>query len=414
MTSIAELELRYLHRKLATTNATPTAYVASGGTSRTAVSAALTDADDFWNGALARWDSGDNAGLWSSVADFAASTDTITLDNDLPNAVSSGDTFTLFKGGKHSSDQRVPGMATPELVNVTGFAIEYVAHLNGEGTGTLRYYDASTSLTWQPPGGIEGPEFDVSGLSDGDEVVLTSGAALASDARAQFVQLVRTSDSLPSSDQSDDVSLDLVPSSFIARITGDEASAGFVFYRPVSVRNTGADTAYAVRVYAANPFPGAVATTLTSSLGAAAGTLSATSLDNWGASGFVYNVTKDDVRYFYGRSGNTVLVLDPAGGVRGKSAVAWDIGDDIEPYPWFDVGLDAPGVGSIFEDPATEQTAPSGVTFSCPRDSSSALTIGDLAAGAVHCIWLRFELPAGTRPLEGGRVDLRLRAEVSE
>lgn len=413
MTSIADLELRYTHRKLASSNGTPTVYVASGGTSRTATSASLSDADDFWNGALARWDSGDNAGLWSSIADFSASTDTLTLDDDLPNPVSSGDTFTLFQGGKFSSDQRVPGMRTPALVNVTGFDVVHVAHLNGEGTGTVRYYDASTSLTWQPPGGIEGPAVDVSALSLGDVVVLTSGAAVASDARSQFVQLERTAAALPASDQADDLSLDLIPASFLARITGDEASDGFVFYRPVSVRNTSAATAFGVRVYASTPFPDALPAALTASLGVGAGTLQADELDDWGASGFVYNVDKDDLRYFYARSGNTALVLDPSTGLRGKTAVTWDVGDDIEAYPWFDIGLDAPGVANVFEDPATEETPPSGVAFTCPRIAGEALLIGDLAASAVHCIWLRFELPAGTRPLEGGRVELRLRAEVT-
>lgn len=414
MTSIADLELRYLHRKLSATDGTPTVYTASGGTSRTAISAALTDPDDYWNGSLARWDSGDNIGKWSSITDFEASTDTIIFDDDLPNAVSNGDTFTLFQGGKHSSNQRVPGMQTPALANVTGFDIAYVAHLNGEGTGTIRYYDASTSLTWQPPDGIEGVPVDISGLTLGQKVLLTSGAPISSDARSQFVQLTRNSDPLPGGDVADDLSLDLVPLSFLARVTGDEVSSGFTFYRPVSIRNTSAGTAFGLHVYAATPFPGSVPSTLSVALGTGSGALEAVSLSNWGASGFVHNTTKNDVRYFYKRSGNTAVILDPAGGLRGKTAVNWDIGDEIQSYPWFDIGLDAPGSASIFEDPANEQTAPAGVTFSCPQNVSESLPLGDLAAGGVYCIWLRFELPADARPLEGGRVDLRWRAEVSE
>lgn len=414
MTSIADLELRYLHRKLSATDGTPTVYTASGGSSRTAVSAALSEVDDYWNGALARWDTGSHAGLWSSVADFAASTDTLTFDSDLPSAVQGGDTFTLFQGGKHSSNQRVPGMDTPALVDVTGVEIAYVAHLNGEGTGTVRYYVASTSLTWQPPGGSEGAPVDVSGLSLGQKVLLLSGSTTSADARAQFIQLVRTAATLPVVDAADDISLDLVPLSFLARITGDEISSGFLFYRPVSVRNVSAAVAFGLRVYAATPFTGATSTTLSAALAAAGGDLEGASFASWGASGFVYNVTKDDVRYFHSRSANSATAVDPLGGIRGKTAVAWDMGDELAPYPWFDLGLDAPGVSSVFEDPANEETAPSGVVFSCPRDVASSLAIGDLAAGGVYCIWLRFELPAGARPLEGGRVDLRLRAEVSE
>lgn len=409
--SIADLELRYLHRKLSTTNDTPTVYTADSGTVRTLVDAALTEADDYWNGALLRWDTGPNAGLWSSVADFVATTDTATLDEDLPSAIASGHTYTLFHGGKHASSQRVPGMATPALANVTGFDVVHAAHFNGEGTGTVRYYDATTSLTWQPPGGVEGAEVDVSGLSDGDRVVLTSGDGDSAVARSQFLRLERTAAALPSGDEEDDLSLDLVPTSFVARLTGTETAAGVVLYRPVAVRNAGATTILGVRAYAATPSPDASSTTLTEDLGTGAGTLEADDLTGWGTSGFVLNVTKDDVRYFHSRSGNSASVFSPGSGIRGKTAVAWDEDDELVAYPWFDLGLDAPGASSVFEDPASETTAPSGVTFTCPTTAADGLSIGDMAANAVHCIWLRFTIPAGARPIEAGRIDLRVHAE---
>lgn len=411
MTTIAELELRFLHRKLSSTDGTPTVYTADSGTVRTVVDAALTESDDYWNGALLRWDTGPNAGLWSSIADFVASSDTLTFDEDLPNAVASGHTFTLFQGGKHASDQRVPGMATPSLANVTGFDVVHAAHLNGEGTGTLRFYDATNGLTWEPPSGIEGPEVDISGISDGDRVVLVSGAADADVARSQFLQLERNSDSLPSGDEEDDLSLDLVPTSFLPRVTGAESTAGVVLYRAVALRNVGSSAQLAVRAYAASPSPSAAPAALTAVLGTSDDTLQADDLTGWSSSGFVYNVDKDDLRYFFGRSGNSASVLSPSGGLRGKTAVSWDVDDEIVAFPWFDLGLDAPGASSVFEDPSSETTAPSGVTFSCPTTAEDGLSIGDLAAGAVHCIWLRFTIPAGARPIEAGRVDLRVYAE---
>ncbi len=187
------------------------------------------------------------------------------------------------------------------------------------------------------------------------------------------------------------------------------------FYRPVGIENTSATKIYAIAAYCTSPFPAAANTTIAAggNIGTGAATLKGTSFANWGAHGFVYNVTKNDLRYYYNRSGNSCSVLGPGGGIRGFTAVAWDVGDTLEPFPWFDIGLDAPGGGDIFEDPASEATAPAGVVFSCPRTAGTGLAIGDLAAAAVYCVWQRFYIPAGFLPLEAGEARMRLYAEVT-
>jgi hypothetical protein len=361
-----------------------------------------------------RWDGGPNAGLWSSVADFDADSDTLTFDSDLPNAVANTHTFTLFHCGKHISDQRIPGLSAGAPVNVTGFSLEYAAMCAGAGTGVLKFYyhgGANQSLSWTPPGGTEGLEVDVSALALNGEVAIPGGEP------DSYILVKRTAASLPAADAQDDIVLTVPEGTFLPVIAGQETESGVTLYRPVGLKNSGAASLYGVRAYCLQPWveAGAVATTIAvgGGVGTGADTLLATSLSNWGTCGFVYNSTKDDLRYYYDRSGNSVKVADPAGGIRGFTAAAWEDGDDIEPYPFYDIGLDAPGAANVFEDPASETTAPTGVAFSAPIDLATALVIGDMAAGSVYCVWQRWHLPAVGRPIDNEETVLRIDAEVS-
>lgn len=413
MSKLSDLVLRFLHRKLADSKNTPTQYTASAGTVRAVVCAALTEAADYWNGALLRWDSGPNAGLWSSVKDFDDVADTLTLDEDLPAAVANTHLFTLFTGGKYVSSQRIPGLTCSSPVTVTGFSVSYAAMRNGAGTGTLKFKfngGANQGVTWTPPGGVEGLAVDISALALGASVPVFGSA---SDA---FVLLTRTASALPGADTQDDLLLAIPDGAFLAMFDGDESLAGKSVYRAVGMENTADSPIYAVRAFCVPPWSGAVATTIAAggAIGTGAGVLLATNLGNWGVSGWVYNATKNDVRYFYDRSGNSCKVADPAGGLRDFVAVAWNEGDSIEPYPWFDLGLQAPGVGNAFSDTSSESSAPVGVAFSCPRDEASALLIGDMAAGALYVIWERYVLPPNTQPIDNELPTLRLLAEVTQ
>ncbi|MDR1611884.1 MAG: hypothetical protein LBT97_03765 [Planctomycetota bacterium] len=418
MSKISDLVFRYLHRALSASKGSPAQYTASGGTIRSAICANLTEANGYWIGAIVRWDSGSNAGFYSSVGAFDADTDKLTFEEDLPYAVAAGHLFTLFLGGKYASDVRIPGMKTSTPVNITGFAIDYAAMLNGTGTGVLsfKYNDGSgQTLTWTPPGETEGFGVDISAIAEGEAAVLYGGGSMP-EQWSKYLLVRRTADDLPTEDALDDVSLESPVGSFLATFISAEAENGVTVYRPVAVENTAADKIYAIRVWCPTPLPDAVITAVAADggIGTAEGVLVAEDLTGWGAHGFVHNVTKDDLRYYYARAGNSAQIMTPNGGIRGFSAVEWEDGDTLEPFPWLDIGLDAPGSGNVFEDPANENTAPSGVAFSCPRDAASGLHIGDLAAGGLHVIWERFFLPAGFLPLEAGRADLRFVADVSE
>ena len=68
---------------------------AAGGT--TIVDTALTEADDFWNGAYVTIKSGNNTDVTRQVTDFVASTDTLTV-NAFPYQVLSGTVYDIVSG----------------------------------------------------------------------------------------------------------------------------------------------------------------------------------------------------------------------------------------------------------------------------------------------------------------------------
>lgn len=411
--AVADLAFVLLHRALAASGDAPAQFTASSGSTTSATAAALTDGDDYWTGALVRWDSGANGGLWSAVSGSDQSSTSIDFVAALPHAVEAGDQFTLFLGGLYASDQRALLATVPPLVHVTGFSVVAAAALNGEGTGTLTFDAGSGTLTWAPPGSGAGDPVAVAGLLIGDRIGIY-GPGFSGVPFSQYLLVERTAAALPAEDAADDLSIDFTAGAFLGPVTGTQAAAGVILYRPAAVRNFGGDAPVDVAVYCGRPFPSAMGDELAAAIGTGADVLEAAALTQWPGHGWVYNADKGDLRYFVRRSGRTAEVLDPRGGHRGFAAVAWDPGDAILPFPWCDIGLEAPGVGEAFSDPPDPEAAPGGVAFSCPLVEGDALSIGTIAAGSVHVVWLRIEIPPGMPPLEGGRVDVRVVCGVTE
>lgn len=65
------------------------------GTTTTVVDTALTEANDYWNGGIIVFKTGNNVGEARIVSDFDAATDKLTLSVALPNASASGDQYHL-------------------------------------------------------------------------------------------------------------------------------------------------------------------------------------------------------------------------------------------------------------------------------------------------------------------------------
>lgn len=109
----------------------------STGTTTTAISTSLTEADDYWNGAYVTWLSGVNKGKTWQVTDFVASTDTLTLDSD-SQAVATADTdkFSicspagLTDGDKMNVEAVTKSVAILEKLNAMKWGNEYVGYID--------------------------------------------------------------------------------------------------------------------------------------------------------------------------------------------------------------------------------------------------------------------------------------------
>ncbi len=76
---------------------------ADSGSATTLVDNALTQANDYWNFGKIKITI-DGTVYWRIVSDFVAGTDTVTFDIELPEAVSNGDAYTIYKGCSKTID----------------------------------------------------------------------------------------------------------------------------------------------------------------------------------------------------------------------------------------------------------------------------------------------------------------------
>lgn len=435
--TLDDLILRFLHRELGGDGLTPTVYTCTGGGTKTAIVPALDGMSNL-GGGLVRWDTGNNADAneWSWINTFADASDTVTFDSNLPNSVQNGDTFTLFHGGNFLSDQRIPGMAPNDWdmtpTNCTGIEFVYVSMINGTGSGTVKIYvgagsPATIEATWTPPGGTEGARVDITSLSLDEEFTLVGGGTGQTNS-SKYVVMKRNAQSFPGSDQSDTIVLTRPSGIWVSPFTGSETESGVTVYRPVGLINAHASgSIYSIKAYLPNPYDddGAAQTTVQSGspggIGTGADTIELVDASNYPSSCWLAKVdgsgTVQDVRYAYNKSGNQFSIMNPSGGMRGYTAASWSPGDNVIPAPWFDIGLDAPlKIGSPdlnqFENPASETTAPSGISFSTPMNTTDALDIGDLDASEVYCVWQRYYIPAGMKPVSSALARMYIDCEV--
>jgi hypothetical protein len=366
-----------------------------GGTVRTIISSGLTQADNYWNGAVGFFDAATATAALRNrffhVKDFDAASDTLTLFADLPAVPGATDTFRLVLGGNWRTTWPVPGLTAGAPTNVTGVSITHAAYKNGTGNGTLAFTASGQTLKWTAPG-------DAAGAA----VAVGAGGTfnLFSDTDSMWIEVSVTPGSLPGTNQSDTIALSQPSGIFLPNEEGDETNLGKTRYHALPFRNNHAtDSLFDLLAYLVKEVSTAADTTTTSTLidgGGGNATLTCASLTNWPASGWIYNVDKNDARYYYNLSGLSMRILDPGAGVRGKTSVAWDNGDDVQLWPDIDIGKGTVAAGQ-FENPADEVTTPSGVTFTTPTSSGAGLSWGDFSAVTVGVLWIREVIPVGTR-----------------
>jgi len=292
----------------------------AGGSLTTIVDAALTQADDYWNGAIGWFDGNTPTvalqGQFFHVKDFESATGTLALSKELPAVPAAGDTYRLALGGNWRSAQETFGMLVggilPELktvsgVNITGLTIKKASALLGAGTLTVFYKRAQQMLYIKMGTQAYGVGLDTS-------VNVTGGIVFAADGQS-WLQVDIVAASLPTVDRTDTWTLAYPERTLTPDYEGYETKndiGGKTRYRLECIKNVDlADTMVDLSVYTGKPSGAQSAVASGQSLGLVAGAFDVTDATGWPVKGFwirnrTVNSGVGDCRYVNYRSGNTL------------------------------------------------------------------------------------------------------------
>ena len=162
--------------------------VADSGTTTTLVDAVLTQADDYWNGAMLIFRSGTNEGRTAIITDFDAGTDTLTFTPAVPDAVTT-EGYVLVPGLGHADITAISHDATAAdnleaQFDGTGYVHDtapatqlQLAGLSG-GMAIQQFAEAPTVA--QPPangGTVDSGTYESTQSHDGVEWVISDSEA---------------------------------------------------------------------------------------------------------------------------------------------------------------------------------------------------------------------------------------------
>jgi len=313
-----KLRYYFASKYLVADGGTITEQTADSGTATTIVDAALTQADDYWNGAVGRFE-GDTTtaalrGQFFHVKDFTASSDTLTLARSLPGVPVSGDTYKMFIGGNYRGDTELYGLSMngslPELIsttgtNVTGLTITKASQQLDIGTMSV-FYDFSQDELYIKVGADNyGPGLDVSGD--------VSAGIITDDTFNGWIQVDVVAGSLPGDNQTDEFILAKPERTLTPDYEGYETAIdgdGYTRYMLEVVKNTDStDSMVGLEAYTNKP-AGTATTMASGGLTTAAGSFVATDASDWDSRGlWVKNTTVNggagDCRYIKYRSANS-------------------------------------------------------------------------------------------------------------
>lgn len=294
----------------------------AGSTTTTIVDAFLSEAADYWNGAVGWFDGNTTTvalrGQFFHVRDFDSGV--LTLSRPLPAAPVAGDTYRLTIGGARRSAFQTFGLSAggvqPELINivgpnVSGVTITKCAPLIGNGTLEL-FFDQSEMLLFarRDPGDF-GPGMDVSGD-------VTDGIVFVGNLNG-YVQVDVVTASLPVGDETDTYTLAFPTRTFVPDYEGYETrntDGGRTRYRLEVVRNTDSlDTMIDLSVYTGRPTGVETAISTGSSIGMVVGSIEIDDPTDWPGGGFwvrnkTVNAGDGDTRYCTYRSGNRLFLRE--------------------------------------------------------------------------------------------------------
>jgi len=354
-----------------------TAFTVNAGSDERDVKSNSLEADDYWNDAIFEGLTGTNVqGEWNHVKDFANTNGLVTLATVLPGAPVLPATFHLIhmgKGSMYRSSNPVPGLSATAPVNITGTDVDYASFTNGAGTGQLAYTSSGNLMQWKAPSDVLGAGVAVT--ADGEYTLYS-----ADDSK--YVRVDVTFASLPGSDQNDNITLSQPNARVIPNTEAFQSETGITRYIAIFFKNeNGSDDMHEMHAWVE---PRVDASTTTASVCTiAADILTLTDASSMPERSFwLYNSDLDDCRYVRYRSGNDLYTSDATGGLRGKTAQAWGIGETV--LCWADVDLTLPTlVGNAL--PADLSI----LTYSTPLNYDDGLDYTTFTAGSIGAVIMR-------------------------
>ena len=316
------LGLFYPSKELATPNANlPDRVVGPGSSMLNIVTTSLTEATDFWNGAVGFFCGQSTAslrGLPFHVRKWNKDTNTLQITSPLPVVPVAGDMFKIFVGGKTASSQEVLAMKVsgkqPEVdpvtgPNVTGITIKKASAMLGEGTLTVNYTFSGRLLKIRMDSGDYGPDT----ILTGDVQNL---AVYNKDLAGYILIDVNFAALRPSSSYSDTYTITTPKGNLIPNMEGYETNDGFgrTRYHLVAARNKSSSTLDAMNCFSiwTDRPKGTASTVYNGNYGAsyaAPQTMNVNNAADWPTRGFwIRNKTKNDLRYVDFRSGNILYL----------------------------------------------------------------------------------------------------------
>ena len=364
----------------------------AGSTDQIIISSGLTQADDYWADALLFFDF-DTAttalqGQYMQVLSSIQSATSVTLVYPLPATPTTSDTFRIVKGGKWRSSYRLPGKTVDSgHVNITGATISYTSEKNADGSGTLTYTNSTQSLSWK----------DADDSSAGASVAVGAGGIfyIQSGTVGKWLEVAVSAGSLPSSDQTDTIVLSTKSQTRLSDVSGPQTTGGNTAYYAEVYKNESTTTANTFGFYI-EPYSSST-TTLSEPLGLFADTASVADASFMPSVSFwVYNETKDDIRFVDYRSGNDLTFFAAGSGDdrRGFAALSWDTSDIVRVFPNIDIAYSDP-TGTEFEDDLTA------LSYCAPDDVGDAIRLSPLASNGMTMLAYREVVPAGARARSG-------------
>ena len=108
-----------------------------------------------------------------------------------------------------------------------------------------------------------------------------------------------------------------------------------------------------------------------------------------------------------------IFIKNNHGSLSLTGAKVWISSNTTSADDTIDIALAGEGINNTIETIANESTAPAGETFSAPTTFAGGLSLGTLAAGQAHGLWIRRTVTAGAAAANANPYTLSVQGETA-